>query len=146
MSITSCFGIFILFFLPDIPAPTFENVEVKEVSYYETLSLLKNSNKMRLMCPIIYYNGMCLSFMMSEFMKFVAGRMLGVENSGYIISSFYCANALCIYSYYYLLYLYYYFSLFFLWKISWNNDRKNWISIYFIYYVFIVLYTYFNIW
>lgn len=96
MSITSCFGIFILFFLPDIPAPTFQNVEVKEVSYYETISLLIHSNKMRLMCPIIFYNGMCLSFMMSEFMKFVAGRMLGVENSGYIISSFYCANALCI--------------------------------------------------
>lgn len=93
MAAAAVLGIIAIFFLPDVSAP--EHVEKpKRVGVAETLTLVIKSRIMQLMIPVIFFNGMSLGYMFSDFMKYIAGAVVGSNHSGFVIATFYLVNSI----------------------------------------------------
>jgi hypothetical protein len=113
----ACIGIFILSLLPQVEAV--DNLKAKggnsdpldsafedqheslekdtdddDVSIGETLTFLVSEPRMYCLVPIIFFNGLSLGFINSDYTKYVVAEGIGDKNIGFAIATFYGCNAL----------------------------------------------------
>jgi len=109
-------GVFILSTLPSTtsiksaPTPQSGNMaygdvladdaeEEAEVGLVETLLFMVRESRMYFFIPIVFYNGMSLSFVFGDYTKYVTCESLDLKNVGFVTATFYGVNTIASMSY-----------------------------------------------
>ena len=94
VAICAC-GVFILSTLPSIEAV--ENDKDSNVSWTDTIRLAFTDMKITLLIPLFLYNGLSLGFLFGDFTNDVIHPALGLDNTGFVMATFFFVNAVFSY-------------------------------------------------
>eukprot|EP01029_Cantina_marsupialis_P005652 TRINITY_DN16172_c0_g1_i1.p1 TRINITY_DN16172_c0_g1~~TRINITY_DN16172_c0_g1_i1.p1 ORF type:complete len:536 (-),score=129.74 TRINITY_DN16172_c0_g1_i1:221-1828(-) len=98
LAVSAAIGLIILSFTQRVSKPPELDEATGDVSLIKTLYLLVEDKRMLLIVPMIFFNGMSLSFMFGDYTGDLVKPTLGKSYVGFVLAVFYGINAICSYA------------------------------------------------